>query len=153
VLPAAGLELLFPFGPVVLAEVRFTGLPGAVVPDGNYRAQVLATDLAGNTMPSPFQMDFFILYGDADRDRDVDIADFSAVASNFNVGNRTFSQGDFNYDRITNIADFAILAQRFNNTLPAAGALPRAAGSFARGLPGSRAEGLFGDRQSDFLPE
>lgn len=124
VIPSSAMSVVYNT-PTNIAEVRFPGLPGEVVPDGNFRVEILATDAAGNTMAAPYTFTFFILYGDADRDRDVDIADFSNLASNFNLSNKSFAQGDFDYNGIVNIADFAVLAQRFNQTLPpAAGSEP-----------------------------
>jgi hypothetical protein len=74
-------------------------------------------DASGNRGPSglnPFS--FFVLAGDANRDRAVNIQDFAVLASRFNQPG-TFSQGDFNYNGITNIGDFAILAGKFNTAL------------------------------------
>ena len=123
VIPTAAMSIVYNT-PTNIAEIRFPGLPGAIVPDGNYRVDIFASDAAGNAMTSPYTFNFFILYGDSDRDRDVDIADFSNLASNFNLSNKSFAQGDFNYDGTVGIADFSILASRFNQTLPAAGSLP-----------------------------
>jgi hypothetical protein len=95
---------------------------GGILPDGNYRATIAAanvTDVAGNSLPADAVLDFFVFAGDANRDRSVDIGDFSILAARFNLPG-TFSQGDFNYSGTTDIGDFAILASRFNTGLPAA---------------------------------
>jgi hypothetical protein len=102
-----------------VASVSFTG---NALPDGNYRltlAPGTATDLAGNVLAAGASLDFFVLAGDANRDRAVNIQDFSLLAGNFNQPG-TFGAGDFNYDGTVNIQDFGILAGKFNVTLPAA---------------------------------
>lgn len=95
------------------------------LPDGNYRTTIAAnavTDIAGNSLPAS-TLDFFVFSGDANRDRVVNISDFSILAARFNVSG-TFSQADFNYGGFIEINDFAILASKFNNTLPAPSDLP-----------------------------
>jgi hypothetical protein len=57
------------------------------------------------------------LYGDANLDAKVDIADFGIVASRFNTGSY-WARGDFNYDGVTDIADFSLLASNYNRSLP-----------------------------------
>lgn len=56
-------------------------------------------------------------YGDANLDRVTNIADFSALAANFNLAG-VWSTGDFNYDGSVGIADFSLLAANFNLTAP-----------------------------------
>lgn len=118
------------------ANFTFPGFAGGALPDGNYRATLNALGIAdefGNVLAANGVVDFFVFAGDANRDRSVNIGDFSILASRFNLPG-TFSQGDFNYDGITNISDFAILASKFNTSLPvlsavegpAPSALPRA---------------------------
>lgn len=60
----------------------------------------------------------FTLYGDANLNGTVDIADFSALAANFNAAG-PWVRGDFNYSGTVTIADFALLAGNFNRSLPA----------------------------------
>lgn len=57
---------------------------------------------------------------DADRDRDVDLADFAIVAANFDVfaTGKSLADGDFNYDGRVNLRDLSILASQFNESLP-----------------------------------
>lgn len=81
-----------------------------LLPDGRY--------VAAPTLQNSTPFNFFVMHGDANRDARVDTADFSILASRFNMPG-TFSQGDFNYDGVTNIGDFAILASKFNTSLPA----------------------------------
>lgn len=101
----------------------FPGAPGAFLADGDYQATVLAagvSDVAGNLLAGNTRSAFFVLSGDANRDRRVDIGDFSIVATNFNAPG-TFSQGDLNYNGQIEIGDFSILASRFNSSLQPAG--------------------------------
>src|SRR2546423_9218533 len=78
-------------------------LPPANLPDGNYHANLGATTVAdafGNAMQTDASLDFFILAGDANRDRQIDTLDFDALAARFNqtgVGN---SGGGFHYQGI-----------------------------------------------------
>ncbi|MDW8262903.1 MAG: Ig-like domain-containing protein [Phycisphaerales bacterium] len=136
------------------AGVAFVAAPGGIVPDGNYRITLtpLVTDVAGNPLAGNNIVDFFVLTGDANRDRSVDLGDFGILASRFNQPG-TFSQGDFNYSGEADLADFALLATNFNTSLPAPSGLPRAlivpAGVFlgnSAGLVRERSiEELFGD--------
>jgi len=59
----------------------------------------------------------YTLYGDADLDRTVNIADFARLGANFNLPGG-WVNGDFNYSGTVNIADFALLASNFNLVLP-----------------------------------
>ena len=77
-------------------------------------------DHAGNSLAGSSSLDFFVLAGDANRDRSVDLTDFSILASNFNHSGKTFSQGDFNYDGNVDLTDFTVLAAKFNTTLASA---------------------------------
>jgi hypothetical protein len=92
-----------------------------LLPDGNYRAALSAgnvTDLAGNPMAAPFSLDFFILAGDANHDRHVDVTDLGILATNWQ-GTGTFSQADFNLDGHIDVTDLGILATNWQKTLPA----------------------------------
>ena len=91
------------------------------LPDGNYRATIdrnNVTDRAGNSLAASATLDFFVLAGDANRDRRVDLADFVILRNNFSQTNRVFSQADFNYDGIVNLSDFVILRNNFGQSLP-----------------------------------
>ena len=99
------------------AAFVFTG----EVPDGNYQLVIDADDIsnaAGQTLTDPIVFDFFVLAGDFNRDRSVNLSDFTILANNFGRGGRTFSQGDANYDEQVNLSDFTVLANRFGATLP-----------------------------------
>ena len=67
------------------------------------------------------------LYGDANLDGTVNLADFNRVASNFGGSGTTWAQGNFNYDNSTNLADFNALAANFGNSA-APDALPTGPG-------------------------
>ena len=86
----------------------------------------------------------FTLPGDATLDKTVGIADFSALAGNFNAtGSPAWSRGNFNYDDAVNIADFSVLAGNFNLSLPAPAARPGAlASSPTRPFSGRVIEGI-----------
>ena len=101
---------------------------------GNYRATLNANiirDINQNPLDGNgdgingdnFTFDFFVLPGDANRDRKVDFNDLVKVAQNYNTGGgKTYGQGDFNNDGIVNFSDLVVLAQNYNATLPAPGA-------------------------------
>jgi acyl-CoA thioesterase I len=106
------------------ATFTFPGLPGGLLPDGRYRATLLASgvsDSAGNPMLENHLYNFLFLTGDADNDGVVNLTDFNLLAANFGHPNRTFSQGDFNYDGIVSLQDFNLLAGRFGTTVMVAG--------------------------------
>lgn len=117
------------------ARFTFPGYANGALPDGNYLATVAGnlTDLFGNPLSAIPSVSFFSLGGDANRDRTVDIGDFSVLAARFNQPG-TFTQGDFNYNGTTEIGDFSILASRFNSTLPAPSSLPTIGGGAATGV-------------------
>ncbi|HEY7119260.1 MAG TPA: hypothetical protein VH475_21905, partial [Tepidisphaeraceae bacterium] len=106
-------------------------LPGGVLPDGNYQLTIPAANLtdAGNIpLNQAISLDFFVLGGDANRDRHVDFNDLVVLAQHYNVtGGQTWITGDFNYDGNVDFNDLVILAQRYNTQLPAPAALPAAA--------------------------
>jgi hypothetical protein len=102
-------------------SVTFPGLAGGVIPDGAYRATIIATGIAGasgNPMAANYNLDFFVLAADANHDGVVNALDFNALATNFGGPSPSFSGGDFNYDGQVNTLDFAALAQRFGRTVP-----------------------------------
>jgi ELWxxDGT repeat protein len=103
------------------------------LPDGDYTATLAAgaaTDGAGNTLAQAFSNPFFVLAGDANRDRSVDFLDLARLAQNYNTtGGKTYAQGDFNGDGNVDFLDLAIMAQRYNTNLPPGAAQPVAAPS------------------------
>ena len=76
-------------------------------------------EFSGQSIDSTTVLLVYTLVGDANLDRTVGIADFSALGANFNTSGR-WNRGDFNYDLIVGIGDFSLLAANFNKTLPAA---------------------------------
>lgn len=106
------------------------------LPNGNYRAKIATgslADLRGNSLAAEFTFDFFVLAGDANRDRVVDITDLGILATNWQQPLRTFSQGDFNYDGTVDLADLGILATNWQKNVPALAPSPgEAARSLAR---------------------
>ena len=68
---------------------------GSILLKGNYRAVISASDVVinGEPMTEDVIFDFFVTPGDANHDRDVDLADFNIVAANFGSAARDFTQG------------------------------------------------------------
>jgi hypothetical protein len=121
----------------------FTRLDGSILPDGNYRATLpsgTVTDFAGNFLELSLNVDFFILAGDADHDRDVDVNDLGILATNWQQSPRTFAQGDFDYNGTVDVNDLGILASHWQQALapPAAplGAALKTAGRAGRLIEG-----------------
>jgi GH25 family lysozyme M1 (1,4-beta-N-acetylmuramidase) len=97
-------------------------LPSALA-DSNYRATIAADDVrdpANNPLQADVTVDFFVLSGDANRNRSVDISDFNILASNFGKSGQTYTQGNFDYsaDGTVTITDFNVLASHFGKTMP-----------------------------------
>ncbi len=93
------------------------------LPDGNYRLVLNAGAVESSTgAPSAAtQLDFFVLGGDANRDRHVNFDDLLIVAQNYGKLNQTFSQGNFDYDPNGEVDfdDLLIVAQHYDAFLPA----------------------------------
>lgn len=90
--------------------------------DGDYRITIAAgsvADAAGNTLATDVAHDFFVLAGDANRDRRVDFGDVLIFAQNYGRAGRSFSEGNFNYssDGRVSFDDLLMLAQRYGSTL------------------------------------
>ena len=124
IVPPAAMSLTYsgPAGsPPNIASFVFPGVPGGILPDGNYRATIQAgnvTDNFGNPLTANIVFDFFVFAGDANHDRNVNLDDFTRLAANFGRP-ATFSQGDFDYTGFVDLDDFSILASRFGQTLVA----------------------------------
>ena len=71
----------------------------------------------GTPMIADHVFDLFFLAGDADRDREVGLADFNIFSQNFGRSGMTFTQGDFDYDGIVDLGDFTVLAQRYGRSV------------------------------------
>jgi fibronectin type 3 domain-containing protein len=114
--------------------------------DANYQAVLNiagVSDTNGNHPSSAPPVDFFYLVADANRDRTVDLTDFTILASNFNGSGKAWSDGDFNYDATVDLTDFTLLASRFNATLSPPPAPPAATEPLALRSPGVT---LFADK-------
>lgn len=110
-------------------EGAFFSSTAGPLANGNYTALLQpgsVRDAWGNPLSGDASASFFVLAGDANRDRQVDVDDFSALALRFNRPG-AFAQGDFDYDGQVAIDDFSILAAAFNTSLPAARSTPPAA--------------------------
>jgi hypothetical protein len=127
------------------ATIRFPGFAGGVIPDGNYLLRVFSPDvrdginnpLDGNgdgAAGDDAVGDFFVLAGDATRDRGVNFDDLLVLAKNYNKTTATFGQGDFNYDGRVNFDDLLVLAKSYNKTLPSSGPASPAAPLDARAV-------------------
>jgi hypothetical protein len=112
--------------PTNTATLTFPNFTYGALPDGDYRLSLTAsavTDLFGNGLPGDFTYDFFVLAGDADHDRDVDVNDLGILASNWQQSSRTFGQGDFDYTGTVDVSDLGIFASRWQQQLAAPSAL------------------------------
>jgi hypothetical protein len=92
----------------------------SILPDGNYRATLpggSVADTYGNPLAADFTLDFFILAGDANHDRKVDVADLGILATNWQQSPRTFAQGDFDYSGTVDVNDLGILASHWQQLL------------------------------------
>jgi hypothetical protein len=92
------------------------------LPDGDYNLTLLdgaLTDLDGNANQGEVtSFVTFFLAGDANRDRTVDLVDFTTLRNNFGRSDSPlFSEADFNYDGTVDLADFTILRNQFGKDL------------------------------------
>ena len=106
-------------GATVSASLDSTGMtatftfPAGLLANGDYRATL---DFPG--LSALAAVDFFVLAGDANRDRKVDLSDFVILRNNFGSTGSLFSQADFNYDGNVDLQDFVILRNNFGTILP-----------------------------------
>ena len=125
-----------------MGTLTFPGYAGGMLPDGDYRATIVAgaiADAAGNALPVGTPLEFYFMAGDVNHDRSVDFNDLVALAQNYNTTGKSFAQGDFNYDGNVDFNDLVILAQRYNTTLPTPAA-PVSAPADVAGVLSSDAE-------------
>jgi hypothetical protein len=104
------------------ATITYLGNSAGILPDGNYHVTILAagvSDASSNTLTANQTTDFFVLAGDANHDRTVDVTDLGFLATYWQESPRTFAQGDFNYDQTVDVTDLGILATNWQNSLPA----------------------------------
>jgi hypothetical protein len=108
-----------------VARVAVWSLGAALPADGNYRATLPGGkiwDSLGRPLGQDFTFDFFVLSGDANRDRVVNFADLLVLAKNYNKAGATWADGDLTGDGVVNFADLLVLAKAYNQALPAAAA-------------------------------
>jgi hypothetical protein len=108
------------------------------LPVGDYRATLAAASVADTATVHPLAdtpYDFFVLPGDANRDRAVNFADLLVLAKNYNGTNKAWADGDFTGDGTVNFADLLILAKAYNQALPAAPPAPAAPFTAASAAP------------------
>ena len=84
VIPYSNIAVAYDFG-TNTATFTFPGYPNGVLPDGNYHFDLSAglQDLFGNVVADTTPLDDFVLAGDANRDRSVDIGDLAILATNW----------------------------------------------------------------------
>jgi hypothetical protein len=93
-----------------------------LLPGGNYRAVLSAEDVTdGSNFPlhADAVLDFFVLSGDFNHDRVVDMADSQIAAADIGASSATFSQGDINYDGSVDTTDLGLVGARLGATLSA----------------------------------
>jgi hypothetical protein len=121
--PASQFVLAKQGGPGVATTATWTRGPAAgALPDGNYRATLPAgsvVDAAGNPLAADYALDFYVLAGDATRDRVVNFDDLLVLAKNYNKPGVGFAGGDFDGSGTVNFDDLLILAKSYNRTLAA----------------------------------
>jgi hypothetical protein len=122
-IPTANIAVTYDLG-TNIAHFTFPGYVNGVLPDGNYTGRVFAglPDFFGNPLPADATFSFFVLAGDANRDRKVDVADLGILASNWQQSPRTFAQGDFDYSGSVDVNDLGILASHWQQNLAPASA-------------------------------
>lgn len=122
-IPAAG----YSFDPVTNTA---TFVVPASLANGQYRAIVPAgtvLDGSGLALSADISVDFFILAGDINHDRAVDVRDLVILSANWFQSGKTYSEGDLNYDGVVNSADLSILARNWQQTVAAPAPAPSSA--------------------------
>ncbi|HRK31221.1 MAG TPA: S8 family serine peptidase [Tepidisphaeraceae bacterium] len=120
-LASADISVTYDANADVASFAYIPGGPAGVLPDGNYTVSLPAgttADPYGNATAGAAAGSFFVLAGDATRDRNVNLDDFTALSASFGLTGTVFSQGNFNYDNSTDLNDFTILATQFGKSLP-----------------------------------
>jgi len=106
-----------------VARLEFNGIAPPITADGNYRLTLpggTVRDAFDNVQLAPSYYDFFLLAGDANRDRFVNVFDFTRLASAFGSSSlRTYEFGNFDGLAGVDLDDFTILASQFGKSLPA----------------------------------
>jgi hypothetical protein len=115
IVPAASLVYTYD-----AATRAATWTPTTRLADGDYTvtfARENVRDTFGGALIADAASSFFVLAGDADRDRDVDFDDLLALAQYFGQTGTTFGQADFDFDADTDFDDLLILSQSFGRSL------------------------------------
>jgi subtilisin-like proprotein convertase family protein len=122
VVPTANIAVSFDSA-TDTASITFPGYANGVLPNGNYRLEVLAsvTDTGGAPIANPSSVDFFTLAGDVNRDRAVNFDDLLVIAQNYGQSGKVYTQGNVNYsaDGAVGFDDLLILAQNYGVTMAA----------------------------------
>lgn len=106
--------------------VAFTG----TLANGNYAATLLSsgvTDASGTPLDGNgdgvagdnFTLSFFVLTGDINRDRKVDILDLGILSTHWQQSGQNYSTGDLNGDGVVDIVDLGLLSTNWQQTVPA----------------------------------
>ena len=114
-IPSGNISLSYNAGTNV-ATFTFPGYAYGALPNGNYRATLLAagvTDASGNRLATNLELNFFFVQGDADHNGVINFDDYALIDAGFNAGRTGFSNGDFNYDGVVKFDDYAIIDQAF----------------------------------------
>ncbi|MBI3867660.1 MAG: right-handed parallel beta-helix repeat-containing protein, partial [Verrucomicrobia bacterium] len=127
--PAAQLGLTLIPG-AQQAVLSFPGLPGQILPEGNYQLVLKATGVSGSHgkfMKADFKLSFHVLTGDANGDRVTNDRDLYQVWQNLlkPAASRNLNE-DLNGDGAVTLADVAVVKSRYLATLPAAPPPPTA---------------------------
>jgi hypothetical protein len=94
------------------------------LPDGNYLFRLntnSVSDDAGIPLVGAVIIEdatTFVLAGDANRDRSVDVSDLGILATNWQRTGKNFGEADFNYDGVVDVSDLGILATNWQKSLP-----------------------------------
>ena len=98
--------------------------PLANVLSGIFEVRILSSQSGGtrngDTVASTLGMDNLharTLPGDANKDHQVNTADFNLLAAKFNQNSNAWGDGDFNFDGKVNALDFNMLATNFGQTV------------------------------------
>lgn len=110
------------------AVITFPGLPGGILPDGDYRLTIAAagvSDLAGNQLDGQsngtagvdYSLAFYQLLGDLNRDHVVNQADRTILTGAMTGGTVILAKdGDTNGDHQVNFADLVAVAQHYGQS-------------------------------------
>jgi hypothetical protein len=119
------------------AVFTFPGYASGILPNGNYRATFAGgsvSDQAANPMGGHV-FEFFLLLGDANLDRIVDIVDLGVVGTNWQQSGLGWAGGDFDGSGLVDIGDFGVVGTYWQISLP----LPSAEAGWSQVLVGDSA--------------